>query len=47
MADSKNEYPDYVLAKNQIDSDENRRLFKAALTGSITGRYDSWSSTYK
>jgi hypothetical protein len=29
------EFPDYVLAKNQIDSPENRRLFQAALSGSL------------
>lgn len=40
MADideEKLDYPDYVLAKNQADSEENVRLFKAALAGSITG----------
>lgn len=35
--EEKSEYPEYVLAKNQVDSEENLRLFKAALAGSITG----------
>ena len=36
-ADGRNSYPDYVLSENQIASDENLALFKAALVGSITG----------
>lgn len=30
-------YPEHVLAKNQISSNENIAVFKAALAGSITG----------
>lgn len=35
--EEKADYPDYVLARNQVASEENLRLFKAALAGSITG----------
>jgi ankyrin repeat protein len=34
---SPNNYPEYLLGKNQIPSEENVALFKAASAGSITG----------
>lgn len=36
-SESKADFPDHVLARNQIDTRENQALFKAALAGSLEG----------
>ena len=41
MSVAPSEFPEHVLQKNQVDSPLNRKLFEAALSGSIEGTLDS------